>query len=135
MFSAEYGIITRNREAKQGILNNCCIPTTKMAVYPDGTISICEKLNKKMQIGHVDSGLNWDRIGEYITKFSIFLAKCRDCPISRLCHLCYQWVNYDGFRFAFKEPNYCEREIEYRRKLLIRTYEKLEDGVDLLNLY
>lgn len=85
----------RNIGTNRSGLNNCCIPLTKLAVYPDGTYTICERMNKKMPIGNVNEGIDYIKIQEIMDAmvYELNEGRCRDCTVKNLCNACYQFVN------------------------------------------
>ena len=88
-------------------VGSCCVPGMKMAVRPDGKIDICERVNGTFPIGHLETGLNFDRIEELIHKYNNKVTEnCFNCPMTRLCNLCFALSNTNG---SFEIPTgYCE---------------------------
>ena len=121
-------------ELTSGLLPNvgACIPGHKMAVDPYGSIHACERVNDKMPIGTVYTGLNYKKIAEILTKYNqVLYSKCINCPISRLCPHCYQALLDGEGNFDLKRVRDCEVFINIRRNQMIQTYGILEENGDL----
>jgi uncharacterized protein len=102
---------------------NTCVPGSKLAVRTDGTFDICERVNGTMPIGHVDRGLDLDRIEEIIKEYNRKICRgCWACPITKLCAHCFASCNTDqGF-----EKQSCRGTVEGIRRTLSAIYRILE---------
>lgn len=66
-----------------------CVPGEKLYIEADGNIIICEKVNNKCKIGHVDTGLDYKIIAKIMNEFNNMLRNhCNQCTVSRLCGIC-----------------------------------------------
>ncbi len=84
-----------------------CIPGMKLAVHPDGALHICERVNGTAPIGHLDTGLELDKIEAIIREYNQQITvNCFDCTMSKLCSLCFSLSNTEK---SFQIPSgYCE---------------------------
>ncbi len=76
-----------------------CLPGTKIAVRPDGTFHICERINECFPIGDCKTGLNFERIRDTITLYDNQVTQhCHSCVAQRFCSVCFaQACTEDGF--------------------------------------
>jgi uncharacterized protein len=95
----------------------CCIPGARIAVNVDGKIDMCERVSGINSIGHIDYGLDYAAIGQLIQKFQQnVLGDCATCPASRLCTLCFSFVETgDGI---MKPSHWCEGTVGAARRNL-----------------
>lgn len=72
-------------------LNGCCQPgIRRLYVTTDGSMHMCERINRTVPIGHVDTGLDLDRIARIIDEYrAASEADCRNCWLLRLCPMCF----------------------------------------------
>jgi uncharacterized protein len=76
---------------------NTCVPGSKIAVRTDGTLDICERVNGTMPIGHVDRGLDFERIAEIVKNYNREVCRaCWACPVTKLCARCFATCNTDS---------------------------------------
>lgn len=102
---------------------NTCVPGSKLAVRTDGTLDICERINGTMPIGHVDTGLDFDRVEHVIREYNERICGgCWACPITKLCAHCFASCNTDG---SFAKGT-CRGTIEGVKRTLSSTYRILE---------
>jgi uncharacterized protein len=102
---------------------NTCMPGSKLAVRTDGTLDICERINGTMPIGHVDRGLDFDRIEQIIKEYNRQICGgCWACPVSKLCAHCFASCNTDG---GFAKQN-CRATIDGIQQTLSAVYKILE---------
>jgi uncharacterized protein len=102
---------------------NTCMPGSKLAVRTDGTLDICERINGTMPIGHVDRGLDFDRIEQIIKDYNRRICSdCWSCPVTKLCALCFASCNTDQ---GFAKEN-CRGTVEGIRQTLSAIYKILE---------
>lgn len=127
-----YAISIRNKD-KMNPLNNSCIPLSKLAVYSDGTYAICEKLNKRLPIGNVSTGIDYERMQEIadMLKNTLENGRCSKCPLKRLCNVCFQFLEETG------EINYdyCEREKKALMQMLIDYCSMRENNPSIMEYY
>lgn len=111
-----YSMAVRNRNDIHA-LNNCCIPLSKLAVYPDGTYTICEKMNKRFPIGNVKEGINYDEIQRVTDKLinNLNSGKCSMCPVKRMCTACFQFMD-ENERI---NTGFCERQKKSVKNMLV----------------
>lgn len=104
--------------------NNSCIPLSKIAIYADGAICLCEKMNKKMQIGSVQAGIDFIKL----KKISNALIKnfidgaCAACEARRICPACFMYMREDG---SFNKE-FCKKQKQAFKGRLEELYEILE---------
>ncbi len=75
-----------------------CVPGAKVSVGVDGVLDMCERTNGTYPIGNLaQGGINHARvaglIGEYQEKV---ISRCGNCPVTRLCDLCFSSTEGDG---------------------------------------
>lgn len=107
-----------------------CVPGDKIAVDPDGTFHLCERITPSFPIGHVERGLDMDRIVTIITAYNEQMTtECPTCPVTRMCGICFSVLGADG-SFAKDPPDICQRVVERTREQLSHTYSILEEKPD-----
>ena len=112
--------LLKNR--KKGCLNiyqgNSCSIGDKLCVAPDGRIYICEKANQELSIGDINGGLDLNKINEIYAKFyDIKKKNCINCPVSRLCDVCFvHFIKNNNLSF---NKEFCDK----RKKSYIRALE------------
>lgn len=78
-----------------------CLPGSKIAVRPDGTLHMCERINERFPIGDVESGLDFERIRRVMEQYDREVVEaqgCATCVAQRFCPVCYaQACTEDGF--------------------------------------
>lgn len=103
-----------------------CVPGEKLYVSTDGSIHMCEKVNPRYRIGHVnEGGLNAKRIADISNEYNREIAPhCKRCSISKLCSLCFK--SFGGAEgFAYNE-SMCITLKEHVREMLVEYAELLE---------
>jgi uncharacterized protein len=103
-----------------------CIPGNKICIQPEGQIDICERVNGRFPIGHVNTGLDYETIRNTLTLYNESLSgKCSSCPVSKLCNMCFQ--HFSGDKDFFRNPpDVCD---SFRMNMIDRlafTYSILE---------
>jgi len=121
------GALLRRRQGNVSFpimpFTNTCMPGSKLAVRTDGTLDICERINGTMPIGHVDRGLDFDRIEQIIKEYNRSIcADCWSCPVTKLCAHCFASCNTDE---GFAKGD-CGNTIEGMRQTLSAIYRILE---------
>jgi len=102
---------------------NTCMPASKLAVRTDGTLDICERINGTMPIGHVDRGLDFDRIETIIKEYNSRVCRgCWACPVTKLCAHCFASCNTNE---TFEKGD-CRGTVEGIRRTLSAIYTILE---------
>lgn len=121
LFASFYFTDIRSTSTMSSPLNNCCIPLTKLAVYPDGTYAVCERVNKKLPIGNVFQGIDYDRINQITEKMEKQFkdGKCSRCNYRKMCNVCFQFMDENGDI----NKEFCERT---KRSLLQQLTEYCE---------
>lgn len=127
----DYSLAIRNR-GSLSVLRNSCTPTSKLAVSPDGTIALCEKMCKRLPVGNVNTGLEWDKV-DAITKklIEFFDIKCSKCFARTVCEACFMHMNEDG---SIRE-SFCDIRKGRFTANLIELYSALEDGIDVTEMF
>lgn len=72
--------------------NGCCIPANRrLYVCTNGFYKICERIGESPYIGHVDTGIDFQRLKDkYITEYqSKSLHECSKCWAVNMCDMCY----------------------------------------------
>ncbi|MDI7248117.1 MAG: radical SAM protein [Bacillota bacterium] len=102
-----------------------CVPGDKLSVTVSGDIHMCERIGEGFVIGHIDSGLDYDRIAEIVNCYNRDIAQdCADCEVSRLCYGCYAVFAENG---SFRKPEgYCLNTVQLTHEGLSRLYSILE---------
>lgn len=133
VFTSYY--LLKNR--KKGCLNlyqgNSCAIGDKLCVSPEGKIYICEKANQELCIGSVTEGLDFRKI-EYIYRkfYEIKNDNCVDCPVSRLCDVCFaHFIKNDTL--SFNEDFCTKRKMSYIRALKL-VYTKMFDNENIFDI-
>lgn len=104
-----------------------CIPLTKIAIYPDGTINMCEKMSKRFPLGNVnDGGIDIKRVDELDKMFldNYIKGKCGKCSYRSLCQACYVNLNEDGSI----NKQYCKDQQLFVKSTLSYLYTILEEN-------
>jgi uncharacterized protein len=100
-----------------------------MAVYPDGSLHCCERINDCFPIGNVDTGFDVQLIENIISKYAAQLyPDCHKCPITRLCGICFATAAGDG-QFLRDPTDVCIRRIESLCHDFEELWTLLEEGV------
>lgn len=129
---SEFSFVIRDQE-ERSFLKNCCVPTSKLAVSPDGTMTFCEKMCKRLPIGNSKTGIDWDEVDRLTKKLGEFFSneKCSSCPVRAMCDACFMYMDEDGSI----NPEYCEKKQTTFPKILSNLYSHLEEGVDYVAIY
>ncbi len=94
-----------------------CVPGKKIFVTVDGFYHICERVPYTFPIGDVDSGLNYYAIANIIDKYQkkvIENCLASDCPIKRLCGICFSHcMNNTDFE---RDSQLCKNRIHEVKK-------------------
>jgi uncharacterized protein len=134
LFEFELGstiLRSRKYDSKTSLIpyTGCCIPGMKWSVRVDGTIDMCERVNSTMPIGHIDEGLDLEKIVNVIDSYNASVANnCDGCTSNNLCSICYSHSNANGF--FKKEDGFCERWKLQQQERLATIYTILEKQPD-----
>jgi|GEM_PF-240323 len=119
---------SRISESKPEIMPNIsgCIPgSRKLCIRTDGTIDICERVNETLPIGHVDTGIDMEKVRDIIKKFnSATDNKCSTCNNINLCGMCFATCNTDSNYVI--DDNECNNIKHHNTRLLSDMYSILE---------
>ncbi|MBO4497714.1 MAG: radical SAM protein [Lachnospiraceae bacterium] len=125
---SEFSLTVRNKRFTPEY-NNACVPCSKIAIYPDGTYALCEKMNKRLPIGNVKTGIDYERTKEVSDMLlKAFSGHCKNCAFRCLCSLCYQYLDEEGN----VNKAFCEREKSNLKKRLVDLYEVAEKHPDFM---
>lgn len=110
--------------------NNSCIPLSKIAVYPTGELCLCEKMNKKLIIGNVHSGIDWTILNKYSEMLTRNFenGKCMNCEAKRICSACFMYMDEQG---NFNKE-FCERQKQTLKERLSELYQILEENPQII---
>jgi uncharacterized protein len=84
-----------------------CIPGDKLAVHVDGKIDMCERVNGKYPLGHLDQGgIDYAGVSEIIESYQRQVMRfCHRCANTKHCGMCFSVAETeDGF---VKEAGRC----------------------------
>ncbi len=84
-----------------------CIPTDKLFVNVKGDIYPCEKIGDYFKIGDVYSGIDYNKMNQYIVKYNECISSCSSCEIANNCSMCFThfyWED-DSFIKNFEKCN------------------------------
>ena len=131
LFVGYYTFSIRNKWV-QGEFNNSCVPGDKLAVYPNGNYTICEKMNGRFPIGNVNGGIDYEELQRVADLLSDNFVKkrCSSCPIKNSCSACFMFMDEDG---VFNDE-FCNEQKRSFQKRLESIYSYHEDGIDFLKL-
>jgi len=84
--------------SKELFIGGFCIPGyDRTFVTPDGSIYPCERVHYHLKIGDIFDGFNFKRIKEIIEEVEhLKNENCLECPIARLCNICYTSIYRSG---------------------------------------
>jgi uncharacterized protein len=88
----------------------CTAGVRRLFCSIDGDLTICERVNPGLTIGHVDTGVDPERVLELANMYAeICSPECRDCWAVRFCSACYRDLYRDRFDLD-KKREFCETE-------------------------
>ena len=93
LFSA---IVMMNPESLIFPYTGACIPGTKLFSDVEGNLHLCERINQTIPIGHICTGLDFEKIAHLMNNYREHLDKCPSCGVSHLCGECYCAFINDG---------------------------------------
>lgn len=125
LFTSALMLYLRNKWS-ENIFNNACIPLSKLAVYPSGELCLCEKMNKKLIIGNVFEGFDYQKLEEITQSLTANFTSgtCATCEAKRICPACFMYMSQEG-KF---NKEYCERQRMTIKERLAELYQLLEDN-------
>lgn len=88
-----------------------CLPGDKIAVRVDGTIDMCERVDGRHPIGHLDhGGIDYHRVREVVEEYRTrVLSGCAGCPVTRHCGLCFAF--FEGASGYEQRSGLCEATV------------------------
>jgi uncharacterized protein len=110
-----------------------CVPGDKIAVNVDGKLDVCERVNGSYPIGHLDMGIDYERVTRIIAQYQEeILPSCPSCPATRLCGLCYSFLDTQGG--ITMDAGQCAATVASARRRLVEYVSVLEENphADLL---
>lgn len=73
-----------------------CVPGSKVSVRTDGTFDICEKINSTFPVGNIEKEWDYNKLYELVELYNSRVGeKCKECPISRYCNMCFAFCCTD----------------------------------------
>ena len=107
-----------------------CVPGTKMFVDCEGAIHTCERINPHFSIGHISTGLDFNKIQKIITGYHENILKtCEKCVIKHICEQCYAIFGRKGILEL--DPAICKGHIESKIESLTLAYSSMEVNPDI----
>lgn len=102
-----------------------CYPGGKFAISPNGEIYLCERVVQSCSIGNIKDGISLEKINKLYNDYvNIINHNCTECPVSRLCTVCFSHlVKNDSLEFS-KEA--CEYSFKNAKASLKQSYSLLE---------
>lgn len=125
------------KDAKPAIqpFSGSCVPSNKITVDHTGLLHMCEKINAKIPYGNIDEWINYEKLADVINKYNNYLgSSCINCPIQRLCQVCYNDLIDSQGTFNFNPENLCEILINEQIRLFSEVYSLLESGISMSDL-
>lgn len=108
-----------------------CPPGERIAVHPDGTFHICEKLNTYFPIGDCDNGIQYERIREVLGKYNqqVVDLGCQTCVARKVCTVCFATTCQDG---NFSTEDQCKIARRSLPANLAYYYSILEENPEII---
>ncbi|MFQ5794166.1 MAG: radical SAM protein [Candidatus Bipolaricaulia bacterium] len=114
-----------------------CIPGDKIAVDPQGDFHCCERINEQFPTGDIETGVDIEKIVTLIDLYRRQIyPECFDCPITRLCSVCYATVAGNG-KFERNPSDLCtiiRKDIKVRFEMLWSLFEAGVKESDILKI-
>lgn len=120
--------IPHNVSGYRGWYTGACMPGRKLVVRPDGKIYPCERIAMDYPVGHVDNGIDEERLLLYFNRFFASTDRCGDCWARCRCGLCPAAVDSRG---ELEFENKCDESRKAIRSALISEYTQLEKTPDM----
>lgn len=114
---------------------NTCIPGTKVAVAPNGNLFCCEKMNYSRPIGTAENWIDEEFVLKLINDYNSGLGpQCINCPISRVCPICYSQVFDANGNVCPPSKRTCDNYIKSVRDTFEKIYCLMELGITNIKL-
>lgn len=99
--------------------NGICTPgVRRLFCTMDGDLTLCERVNPGLNIGHVDRGIDYDAALELAHRYAEMSSPdCRNCWAIRFCSACYCQLYRDRYDINKKE-NFCPVELIHLLKMM-----------------
>jgi uncharacterized protein len=95
--SFAYHPLIAEKKPKVRPFASTCVPGEKIYVEANGDFAICEKVDNRVKIGNVETGLDFEIVAGVMNSFNTALAAhCKECCISRLCGMCFKDFSSKG---------------------------------------
>ncbi|HLF27703.1 MAG TPA: radical SAM protein [Anaerolineae bacterium] len=100
-----------------------CLPGSKIAVRPDGTLHMCERINERFPIGTVKTGLDFERIRDIVSRYDREVTRnCPRCVAQRFCPVCYAQActgnGFDAGVLCRATPDFFKAQLSYLCSIL-----------------
>lgn len=105
-----------------------CLPGRKIVVGADGMMYPCERIAMDYPTGHVDSGLDEERLLKYFNSFLASTDECGECWARRRCTLCPAAADSIA---ELQFENKCDKIRRAVMEALIAEYSQLEKTPDM----
>lgn len=107
-------------------LNGMCTPTwRKLFVAADGALFTCERVRRDWPLGHVATGVDFDRVFEYLERHLAFhKGRCEQCWAVRLCGACQSTIGGPTGIDPQRVEEFCDAE-RCRLASLIQRYTQI----------
>lgn len=80
-----------------------CIPGEKLFADIDGNLRPCEKVVPGMNIGNINTGIDFAKIKNYLNQYNNQIVKhCLNCKYKTLCSYCFQ-AFWNGTKFQYNK--------------------------------
>ncbi len=129
LFTGMLTIYERNKNAENRF-KGACVPYSKLAVYPDGIITMCEKMGKRFPIGNInDNAVNETALDKIVELFykNFVEGECSSCAYQNLCSVCYVHMNGKGVI----NSEFCSNQINSIHQTLVDLYTVLEETPEM----
>jgi len=117
--------------------NGICIPGgRRIFCTVDGDLTLCERVNPGLNIGHVDTGIDSERALELAREYAeISSEDCVDCWAVRFCSLCFMHLYRDKFDIERKRLSCGSMKLSFVQFLSIycAAREKNDKAFDYLD--
>ena len=102
-----------NRLGHSALPNGICTPgARRLFCATDGSFQVCEKVNPGLTIGHVDRGIDVEKVNRIIDDYiRMSEPDCMKCWAVRMCGLCFACAFTEEFSIENKRI-YCEQQRE-----------------------